>query len=240
MKFLVVLDFDHTVVDDNTDTHIMKLGENGKIPENVESKYQKGHWTAFMNTVFEYLFTNCNVSKSRYELNLSEIPLTSGFLALFEFIRANDDVECIIISDSNCWFIDTILYKYQIQDIPLEIFTNKAKFVNGALRIAPHHCHDHESCPINMCKGKVLQQFLIVRRGQDIEYEHVFYVGDGGNDFCPARNLKSNDVLFARKDYALHKKLRKLSGNEVLSSKISIWENGMDILKVIEKDVKSS
>lgn len=238
MKILVVMDFDHTVVDDNTDTHITKLGENGKIPENVASKYQNGHWTAFMNIVFDYLYTTCKISKPEYKRNLSEIPLTSGFLAIFEMIRANNDMECIIVSDSNSWFIETILHNYQIQDVPLEIFTNEANFVNGTLKITPHHIHDHESCPINMCKGKILQEFLNGKRVEGTEYKHVFYIGDGSNDFCPSKILKISDVVFARKNYSLHKKLNKLSGDEALSAKVSIWEKGMDIMQLINRYVK--
>ena len=34
----------------------------------------------------------------------------------------------------------------------------------------------------------------------------VFYVGDGGGDFCAATRLRAGDVLFAREGWALHRK----------------------------------
>ena len=240
MKALVALDFDHTVVDDNTDTYVMKLSTGGVLPKEVEVKMKAGFWTDFMNEVFKYLHEQCHVRKKDYERTLAEIPLTPGFLDLFKFFQENNRfIDCIIISDSNEWFIDFILELHGIRDVAERVFTNEAKFEqNSLLRIFPHHQHDHKACPVNMCKRKVLENYIAEKKSQGVVYSHIFYVGDGGNDYCPATILTENDTLFAREGYSLHRKLVKLQekGESLVTCNVNYWKGGQEILSTI-KDV---
>lgn len=236
MKFLLAFDFDHTIVDDNTDTFIFKLGENGDIPVNIKQSYKKGRWTEFMNNIFQYLHSSCGVTKEAYAEVLKSIPLTADMDKIFTLIREKQStIDFIIISDSNTWFIETILSHHDVSDLPTKIFTNEACFNdNGALCISPYHSHSHKICPFNLCKGKVMQEFLANRQDSGIIYDQIIYVGDGGNDFCPSTTLSAKDILFARKGYGLQKKLSNLD-KKVLQCKVEIWDNGNEIVKALTR-----
>lgn len=52
--FLFVFDFDHTVLDCNSDTIIYNLLPSQTIPENIANQYNND-WNRFMQIVFDYL-----------------------------------------------------------------------------------------------------------------------------------------------------------------------------------------
>ena len=53
-SFLFAFDFDHTVVNENSDTYITKLAK-APVPKEVKSFYDGTNWTEYMNKVFIYL-----------------------------------------------------------------------------------------------------------------------------------------------------------------------------------------
>ena len=53
-KLLIAFDFDHTLVDDNSDTYIIKrLAPNGKLPDEIKAIYRKKCWTTYMGAIFK-------------------------------------------------------------------------------------------------------------------------------------------------------------------------------------------
>jgi hypothetical protein len=60
-----------------------------------------------------------------------------------------------------------------------------------------------------------MNQFISNQKDNFIKYESIMYFGDGENDFCPAFSLSENDVVMARKDFPLEKKLINLTIQEV-------------------------
>lgn len=82
-----------------------------------------------------------------------------------------------------------------------EIITNPAEFTSDGLlklrrRVDPsgpqHSCK--VGCSPNMCKGEELEAFM-KRNGGWESFDQVVYVGDGGNDLCPALHLRSYVLL---------------------------------------------
>nr|XP_039273424.1 pyridoxal phosphate phosphatase PHOSPHO2-like [Styela clava] len=240
MTLLLAFDFDHTIVDANTDTAIYKLSPNGDIPSEVKLPYKKGQWTAYMNAVFQYLHAECDATKDRYEEVLRMLPLTAYMVEIFQFIRQHQaNIDFIIISDSNTWFIDIVLSQHNAKDLPIKVFTNEALFRDdGMLQMTPYHIHDHDICPYNLCKGRVMQEFIAERQLAGVSYSNIVYVGDGTNDYCPATTLSDKDMLFARKGFSLHKKLMKLE-NDVLKCEVKTWESGVEILPSLKKILES-
>lgn len=43
-SILLAFDFDHTIVDGNTDTHVIKASPSGRLPEELKASYQSGRW----------------------------------------------------------------------------------------------------------------------------------------------------------------------------------------------------
>ena len=52
--FLFVFDFDHTVLDCNSDTIIYNVLPSKNIPEDIANQYNND-WNRFMQIVFDYL-----------------------------------------------------------------------------------------------------------------------------------------------------------------------------------------
>ena len=66
--------------------------------------------------------------------------------------------------------------------------TNPAYFdETGRLRIGPFHLKAHgcNRCPSNMCKGKVIDNWVTTK-----SYSRIIYVGDGSGDYCATLSLR--------------------------------------------------
>ncbi|XP_044053229.1 pyridoxal phosphate phosphatase PHOSPHO2 [Siniperca chuatsi] len=241
MKTLMVFDFDHTVVDDNSDTWVIRCLPDQTLPDSVKNSYQKGHWTEFMGRVMNYIGDQ-EVSPDRVRSVMETIPFTAGMTDLLAFISEHKStIDCIVISDSNTMFIDWILHSSGLQAAVDRVFTNPAKFNQlGYMEVQCYHSHDCDRCPVNLCKKKVLKLYLSQQSDGGVEYERIFYVGDGGNDLCPAYCLRGHDVVMPRKGYTLEKLLAKPEGQEdnaSLRAKVIAWSSGTDILEELKANI---
>lgn len=54
-KILLAFDFDHTLIDENSDLSVKKLAPNGQLPESIEAQYSATGWTEYMAAIFKYL-----------------------------------------------------------------------------------------------------------------------------------------------------------------------------------------
>ncbi|XP_010884743.1 pyridoxal phosphate phosphatase PHOSPHO2 [Esox lucius] len=242
MKTLVVFDFDYTIVDDNSDTWVIKCVAGECLPDIVKNTYKKGRWTEYMGRVMSYIGDQ-KVSPDAVRSVMETIPFTDGMMELLRFIANNkNDIDCIIISDSNTVFINWILQAAGIQDSVDRIFTNPASFdKRGYLEIECYHSHSCRQCPVNICKKKVLTDFLAEKSKGNEEYQRIFYVGDGGNDFCPSNSLKSVDVVFPRKGFTLERLLSRQSAQQEedsLKPKVIGWTSGIEILNELKSSLQ--
>lgn len=113
-------------------------------------------------------------------------------------------VDLRVLSDANVHYITTILEAQNLRHLFDRIISNHADFEGERLRVRPFHGHECGTCPANLCKGTIMQQWL----GEG-SYGRVVYVGDGSNDFCACKALPSGSFILARRNYRLH---RLLSG----------------------------
>ncbi|KAL7406107.1 hypothetical protein ABVT39_013171 [Epinephelus coioides] len=241
-KTLMVFDFDHTVVDDNSDTWVVRCLPDQTLPDSVKNTYRKGHWTEFMGRVMNYIGDQ-QVSADRVRSVMESIPFTPGMSDLLTFISEHKStIDCIIISDSNTMFIDWILQASGFQAAVDQVFSNPAKVNDhGYMEVQHHHSHDCKRCPVNLCKKKVLELYLSEQADGGVEYERIFYAGDGGNDLCPSTCLRGHDVVMPRREYALEKllaKLEKQKDNAFLRAKVIIWSSGTDILEELKASMQ--
>jgi len=63
---------------------------------------------------------------------------------------------------------------------------------------------------------------------RSLSYERVIYVGDGGADFCASLSLQQADVVFARSNYSLHKRIIKDNGKK-MKADFKEWSSGFDV-----------
>ncbi|XP_049573110.1 pyridoxal phosphate phosphatase PHOSPHO2 isoform X2 [Syngnathus scovelli] len=235
MKTLMVFDFDHTLVDDNSDMWVIRCLPDQTLPDKLKNSYRKGHWTEFMGRVMDYIGEQ-DVSVERVRAEMERIPLTAGMSELLTFISCNkSDVDCVVISDANALFIDWILCATGLRSAVDCVFTNPARInALGRVEVLHHHTHNCRRCPVNMCKKKVLETYLAQRD----EYSRVFYVGDGTNDFCPASCLRGGDVVMPRKGYALEELLE--DKRDALHASVIAWSSGTQILHELQASLNST
>ncbi|KAK5935868.1 hypothetical protein CgunFtcFv8_021185 [Champsocephalus gunnari] len=242
MKTLMVFDFDHTVVDDNSDTWVIRSLPSQTLPDSVKKSYRKGHWTEFMGKVMKYIGEQ-EVSPDSIRSVMETIPFTAGMKDLLTFISEHKStIDCIVISDSNSLFIDWIIQASGFHAAIDQVYTNPAKFNElGYMEVQNYHSHDCDQCSVNLCKKKVLEVYLSEQSDRGVEYEQVFYSGDGRNDFCPTSCLRGSDFVMPRKGYTLEKLLVTLQDqkdNSSLRAKVIAWSSGTDILEELKASIK--
>ncbi|KAI5109472.1 pyridoxal phosphate phosphatase PHOSPHO2 [Silurus meridionalis] len=239
-KTLVAFDFDHTLVDENSDIWVIQCTPGQSLPAWLEKSYQRGRWTEYMGRVFNYIGDQ-SVSPDTVRELMQTIPFTSGMIELLKFIGRNkNDFDCIIISDSNTLFIEWILEGAGVASDVNGIFSNPASVDRrGYIEVRCFHSHSCERCPVNMCKQKALADFKEKQADAGVHYHTVCYSGDGSNDFCPLKLLNEGDFAMPRKGYSLEKLLAKnRSEGNTPKAQVIPWSSGIEILnqlKIIQK-----
>lgn len=184
------------------------------------------------------------IGLDRVKSVMETIPFTAGMTDLLTFISQNKNtIDCIVISDANTIFIEWILQAAGLHAAVDQVFTNPAKINDlGYMEVQCYHSHECDRCPVNLCKKKVLEVYLSEQCDTGVEYERIFYVGDGGNDLCPAFCLRGHDVVMPRKGYTLEKLLAKLEAqqdNTSLRARVFAWSSGTDILQELKASISS-
>ncbi|OWF35641.1 pyridoxal phosphate phosphatase PHOSPHO2-like [Mizuhopecten yessoensis] len=240
-RLLLAFDFDHTMVEENSDLWVKRLAPGGELPQEIEDKYSNDGWTDYMATIFEFLH-GTGIRQPDFKQCLAEIPLTVGFKHLLEHVHKQGH-ECIIISDSNSTFIRYLLEQNNLENMISKVYTNPAKFdEEGCLRIDFYHHQDWcDLSTVNLCKGHILTEHIREQAEQGRTYSHVLYVGDGSNDLCPSLTLSDKDYACPRVNLSMWKKINAiLAGDDnykqySLKANVLEWESGADILKLVKE-----
>jgi len=232
---LLVFDFDHTVVEKNTDVEVQRLAPGGDIPSSSEMRglAQDKGWTEFMGAVLGLLH-DTGVTRQQVEDLMAGLELTPGMEELWRVAVDQLAATIIIISDSNSEFISHILAVRGLSGLVDGVFTNPASWSEqGKLTIAPYH--HQEECPLstaNLCKHRVMEEYLASRRHQ---FSYVCYVGDGKNDFCPGLRLGKGDLFCVRKGFSLQKYIPTMQqkGHKIQAD-ILYWDTALEILNSLK------
>ncbi|RUS71963.1 hypothetical protein EGW08_020276 [Elysia chlorotica] len=240
-RYLMAFDFDHTLIDENSDLFVIKLAPNGDLPDEIKELYADHGWIDYMGQIFKYLHKN-GTRESDILSCMSEIPVTAGMKELLDFTVGVKCFDHIIISDSNSVFINHILNTNNLSSTISNIFTNPAKFDScGCLTLEGYHSQDWCSLStVNMCKGDILKSFIEDKRKSGTEYKAILYVGDGYNDLCPSLTLRPQDFVFPRVGFRLNKLIEQMSEENkpvdmsTLTAKVIPWVSGLDILKTVK------
>lgn len=234
----MVFDFDHTIVDENCDTWVIRSTPDKRLPESLKKTYEKGRWTEYMGRVMSYVGDQAVTPESIRSV-MHTIPFTDGMVELFTFISGHkNDIDCIIISDANTLFIDWILDAAGIRPAFDKVFSNPASIDNrGYVTVQCYHSHNCVKCPINMCKRKILEDFIEAQDKAGVEYKWTIYAGDGSNDLCPLKSMREGDIAMPRKGYTLERLL--LAGvatkdGTALKPRVQAWTSATEILSELK------
>eukprot|EP00057_Strongylocentrotus_purpuratus_P035376 XP_798905.2 PREDICTED: pyridoxal phosphate phosphatase PHOSPHO2-like [Strongylocentrotus purpuratus] len=241
-RVLLAFDCDHTIIDGNSDTWIISLLPDHTVPKDIKKRYKTEHnsWTIYMGEIFKYMHL-VDIGEVALHESIAGIPLTPGMKELFDYQASCSQLDCIVVSDSNSFFIDAILGSRNFQKGVSKIYTNQAEFdSDGCLKIHfsnPHSCP--RKCPKNLCKQTCLQAFVEEQKAKGVEYDRICMIGDGRNDFCPCFCLKERDYVFPRKGFSLVKLLqeqkeKKGSNDECIKATVLPWDTATEILAVVK------
>jgi len=163
-------------------------------PELIESGwFEKGlaDWKAGLISSHECLTTQCEkaaVSEKELQEEIEGYALTPGFASIVTYCRRHR-IPVMILSDGLDYYIEYILAKYGISDIPYR--SNHMYFNDGVLGVDfPYIDRGCGRC--GNCKRWHIDM-------QHRDGETVVYVGDGYSDRYA---VHSADIVFARGDLA--------------------------------------
>lgn len=236
MDAIAFLDFDHSLLESaNTDVIIFeKLLPSILDERSDEEEYRSnGDWNGLMNMRFQKL-NQSKITKEAIIRIFEECLLTESAINYLKLFYENN-VPVHIISDSNTLFISTILKASGVDHMITAIHTNPHSFDGDQLLLGRYHNDSQceiESCPRNICKGRAVKDILSQLPHQP---KIKIYVGDGGNDYCPVKTtFTDRDIIFAKKNYPLHKKLKS---DEEIKAAIIEWTKSNEILDYLQSNV---
>jgi len=234
-KTLLVFDFDNTLIEDSTFHPLFfKYYTKDQITELRQTWNKISLIELFREGMQQFKKLNKTIEDMKDIVE--NIKLIDGYENVFKTIRDNKDkFMCIIISGGNKLMINWLTDKYNITDLIYKVLAINS-YHDEELIIkfddpVGHGC-DGVGCHVNQCKRVDLEKLLNEYKSANTnfnQFHKIIYVGDGENDYCPAKLLGESDVLFARKAFNLNELLEDHGHKENLVCKINYWENGHDI-----------
>lgn len=206
---LVVWDFDKSLlIAANSDPYIVRAFSE-QVYEDVLKRPVKNdrnaQWTDQMCRAFVELHSQ-GVSVENMREKLCELPLENDVLVKALFERG---ARQIVLSDANTLFIEWLLQKHNLAHCFEAIISNPAHVSDAGVLIARHY-HRNDTCsmcPVNLCKGRALDEYIASAALTKGVPNVIAYVGDGGGDLHPC--LRDGCLRFARDGYALAKALQE-------------------------------
>lgn len=239
-RFLVLFDFDETIIAENSDDAMVRALPSQQLPDWLKSTYKEGYYSEYSQRVLAYMAEE-GVSKESIKSAVEKIPPTPGLLSLLQYLQSHQqDFELVVVSDANMVFIETWLEHAGVRGLFRKIFTNPASFdASGRLVLLPFHSHSCPRCPDNMCKQVILREYLASRQKErgGASFQKLFYIGDGANDICPTLALGPRDTAFPRKDYPMHRLIMEMQHSQAAKIKPNIvpWVSGEDIVDCLKR-----
>ncbi|NWV66971.1 PHOP1 phosphatase, partial [Malurus elegans] len=234
-RFLLVFDFDETIVDENSDDSILR---GRSLPERL--RHGPGaSYNEHMQRVLAFLGEQ-GVRAADLRAAYEAIPLSPGVAELFQFLSKHSErFEIILISDANVFGVEAKLRAAGLRSLFRKVFSNPAGADRrGFLTLGPYHSHKCGRCPPNMCKNKILSEYLAQRAREGAEFRKVLYVGDGANDFCPSSGaLGEEDVAFPRKGYPMHRMILEAQERQSGTFRAAAvpWESAEEVARFLQE-----
>lgn len=231
-KILVVCDFDHTLINVNSDLVLFRDLAYGKLllPRFASLRQEHGMaWTQIMQSQLAELARSEGYSKEDVLKCLHNVKMDPVLITALRQLHLSQDpsIKVIIASDANTIFIDEILKANGVEEGTFDmVYTNPGSWIEAdTIQVepyqsvsSPHHCP--RGCPENMCKTSILHRARKELNLDRVEDLQIVYAGDGGNDYCPSMSLSASDLVLVREGLALHKLIENATAHESSETKM--------------------
>jgi pyridoxal phosphate phosphatase PHOSPHO2 len=234
-KILLIFDFDETIMDKDSVYEIARMTLSNEDYIKIMEIDNEDYYDAF-NYFFKKL-KEIGLDLIKYNKYLKKLELSPKMNELFDYIKKNKSkYDLLILSGDIIYSIQYILKYHGYLDLFSYFICNKADIQEeNSERIIyvprdqfPHNC---DLCIASQCKGLELEKFL-----KDKKYEKIFFVCDGGNDFCPAKKImKKADIVFPREGHRFLKRIKIENLKDELKCEIVPWKTGEDIINRLKQ-----
>lgn len=209
-KIIILTDFDGTITKMDVGTALVEnFGPKGW--KRYEEKWIQGEIGS--RYTLEYFYENMTqTTQQLIDFIDSNIEVDESFYDFYSYCR-NNKIDLYIVSDGMNFYIDFILKKNKLDDIPY--FSNL--YIDNGSYVKTKFPYFNEQCGMcGNCKSDQLQKFL------DKE-TYIIYIGDGYTDRCVSGKA---DLVFAKND------LEKYCRNNNID--YIPYNNFSDVLEVIK------
>lgn len=221
-RCLTALDFDQTIIQQDSYLAVSRLLSQGLAREEVPNK----GWMIYVKHVLKMLLQQEQVDAKAIGQRVRRLPPVPGMMRLLRQLSNVPGMDLCVMSDSNCFFISEWLDAHGLSNMFHQIYTNPATVLEGGeLLVTPYENQTNcDKCPINLCKGGIMRCIIA-----DATYRRIVYVGDGHNDLCPILQLGVEDVACVRRGFVLHSMLPTFRRR--LCCRVVTWRDGHELLE---------
>jgi len=227
---LVIFDFDWSMADQDSDRWIFEV-----LALDIRRKMEDREATVQLTDLVAQCLREAHargITRDDIEGALKIMPMHPAMVRAVKNLKERGKTTFFCLSNANSVYISTVLESKGLSNLFDEIVTNPAEWdSSGLLRVrrridpsGPQHACT-VGCSPNLCKGDELDAFL-ARHG---DYDRIFYVGDGSNDFCPVLRLRSQDTILCRSFGGLHKRIAREGGTKC---QVKYWTGAWEVEEI--------
>ena len=237
-KFLLIFDFDETIIDQDSEEEILKNIFSKKEFDKIITELGNLDFFDGFNYYFKRM-KQLGITLKDLNSNLEKIQLSPKMKELFDYLRKNKSKYVMIICSSTVDYEIKHILKYNgFLDLFDDFICTKAIIQNEkseSLLFVPKNQFPNSCniCSVNQCKGLELKKYLENNKNN---FEKILFVCDGSNDYCPSKNtLKKGDIVFPRIGHRLYKKLFKEKLRDQLICEIYPWKSAEEIISKLKQ-----
>ncbi|XP_050335033.1 pyridoxal phosphate phosphatase PHOSPHO2-like [Bactrocera neohumeralis] len=227
---LIIFDFDETIISVNSMRQLFQFIPNYRRPQKNDS--QKKGWIDYTNKAFKELHSMGYPANTMCKF-IRAVPPVPGMVKLIHYLWNSTEptYDLILISDGYRILIADWLEQHGIFHCFTGIYCNPSKINDcGEVTVSGYHCAECPYSPQNLCKRRVMEEFISMQKALNIKYDRVAYIGNGSGDFCPALGLGSCDLVCARKYDTLAEKIQQNRKKLKIKPEIYLWVSGYELI----------
>ena len=194
-KTLIIFDFDKTITLKDVFEEQRFLLPTKEEQEEIMDKLYYDNWTLLMSSFYERIY-NLNITISDINKCIEKLEYNPGMIELLKYLYKNKNKYSLIILSAGHYIqVLRMLERFNLTNFFDEIITIPSHIENGKKIITQGHKYNCDICNVGQCKtyeyNLLIDKF---KKNKNIIFNKVYYICDGLNDYCLARNLKENDV----------------------------------------------